>query len=75
MKAAVQEKVEEIRTPATAKESSEKAENTQKADISTSETLKKEPMVEKEKNEKKIEKRKLQLKIMAYSKRQMRRKC
>ena len=56
MKAAVQEKVEEIRTPATAKESSEKAENTQKADISTSETLKKEPMVEKEKNEKKIEK-------------------
>lgn len=56
VKAAVQEKVEEIRTPATAKESSEKAENTQKADISTSETLKKEPMVEKEKNEKKIEK-------------------
>ena len=55
-KAAVQEKVEEIRTPATAKESSEKAENTQKADISTSEPLKKEPMVEKEKNEKKIEK-------------------
>ena len=56
VKAAVQEKVEEIRTPATAKESSEKADNTQKADISTSETLKKEPMVEKEKNEKKIEK-------------------
>ena len=56
VKAAVQEKVEEIRTPATAKESSEKAENTQKVDISTSETLKKEPMVEKEKNEKKIEK-------------------
>ena len=56
VKAAVQEKVEEIRTPATAKESSEKAENMQKADISTSETLKKEPMVEKEKNEKKIEK-------------------
>ena len=56
VKAAVQEKVEEIRTPATAKESSEKAENTQKADISTSETLKKEPMVEKEKNENKIEK-------------------
>ena len=56
VKAAVQEKFEEIRTPATAKESSEKAENTQKADISTSETLKKEPMVEKEKNEKKIEK-------------------
>jgi len=56
VKAAVQEKVEEIRTPATAKESSEKAENTQKADISTSEPLKKEPMVEKEKNEKKIEK-------------------
>ncbi len=56
VKAAVQEKVEEIRTPATAKESSEKAENTQKADISTSETLKKEPMVEKEKNEKKIKK-------------------
>jgi len=56
VKAAVQEKVEEIRTPATAKESSEKAENTQKADISTSETLKKEPMVEKEKNEMKIEK-------------------
>ena len=56
MKAAVQEKFEEIRTPATAKESSEKAENTQKADISTSETLKKEPMVEKEKNETKIEK-------------------
>ncbi|MBF1514545.1 MAG: translation initiation factor IF-2, partial [Prevotella pallens] len=56
VKAAVQEKVEEIRTPATAKESSEKAENTQKADISTSETLKKEPMVEKEKNETKIEK-------------------
>ena len=56
VKAAVQEKVEEIRTLATAKESSEKAENTQKADISTSETLKKEPMVEKEKNEKKIEK-------------------
>ena len=56
VKAAVQEKVEEIRTPATAKKSSEKAENTQKADISTSETLKKEPMVEKEKNEKKIEK-------------------
>ena len=56
VKAAVQEKVEEIQTPATAKESSEKAENTQKADISTSETLKKEPMVEKEKNEKKIEK-------------------
>ena len=56
LKAAVQEKFEEIRTPATAKESSEKAENTQKADISTSETLKKEPMVEKEKNETKIEK-------------------
>ena len=56
VKAAVQEKFEEIRTPATAKKSSEKAENTQKADISTSETLKKEPMVEKEKNEKKIEK-------------------
>ena len=56
VKAAVQEKFEEIRTPATAKESSEKAENTQKADISTSETLKKEPMVEKEKNETKIEK-------------------
>lgn len=56
VKAAVQEKVEEIRTLATAKESSEKAQNTQKADISTSETLKKEPMVEKEKNEKKIEK-------------------
>ena len=56
VKAAVQEKVEEIRTPATAKESSEKAENMQKADISTSETLKKEPMVEKEKNETKIEK-------------------
>ena len=56
VKAAVQEKVEEIRIPATAKESSEKAENTQKADISTSETLKKEPMVEKEKNETKIEK-------------------
>ena len=56
VKAAVQEKVEEIRTPATAKESSEKAKNTQKADISTSETLKKEPMVEKEKNETKIEK-------------------
>ena len=56
VKAAVQEKFEETRTPATAKESSEKAENTQKADISTSETLKKEPMVEKEKNEKKIEK-------------------
>ena len=56
VKAAVQEKFEEIRTPATAKESSEKTENTQKADISTSETLKKEPMVEKEKNEKKIEK-------------------
>ena len=56
VKAAVQEKVEEIRTPATAKESSEKAENTQKVDISTSETLKKEPMVEKEKNETKIEK-------------------
>ena len=56
VKAAVQEKVEEIRTLATAKESSEKAENTQKADISTSETLKKEPMVEKEKNETKIEK-------------------
>ncbi|MBF1489313.1 MAG: translation initiation factor IF-2 [Prevotella pallens] len=56
VKAAVQEKVEEIRTPATAKESSEKAENTQKADISTSETLKKESMVEKEKNETKIEK-------------------
>ena len=56
VKAAVQEKFEEIRTPATAKESSEKSENTQKADISTSETLKKEPMVEKEKNETKIEK-------------------
>ena len=56
VKAAVQEKFEEIRTSATAKESSEKAENTQKADISTSETLKKEPMVEKEKNETKIEK-------------------
>ena len=56
VKAAVQEKFEEIRTPATAKESSEKAENTQKADISTSETLKKEPMVEKEKKETKIEK-------------------
>ena len=56
VKAAVQEKFEEIRIPATAKESSEKAENTQKADISTSETLKKEPMVEKEKNETKIEK-------------------
>ena len=56
VKAAVQEKFEEFRTPATAKESSEKAENTQKADISTSETLKKEPMVEKEKNETKIEK-------------------
>ena len=56
VKAAVQEKFEEIRTPATAKKSSEKAENTQKADISTSETLKKEPMVEKEKNETKIEK-------------------
>ena len=56
VKAAVQEKFEEIRTPATAKESSEKAENMQKADISTSETLKKEPMVEKEKNETKIEK-------------------
>ena len=56
VKAAVQEKFEEIRTPATAKESSEKAENTQKVDISTSETLKKEPMVEKEKNETKIEK-------------------
>ena len=56
VKAAVQEKFEEIRTPATAKESSEKAENTQKADISTSETLKKEPMVEKEKNETNIEK-------------------
>ena len=56
VKAAVQEKFKEIRTPATAKESSEKAENTQKVDISTSETLKKEPMVEKEKNEKKIEK-------------------
>ena len=56
VKAAVQEKFEEIRTPATARESSEKAENTQKADISTSETLKKEPMVEKEKNETKIEK-------------------
>ena len=56
VKVAVQEKFEEIRTPATAKESSEKAENTQKADISTSETLKKEPMVEKEKNETKIEK-------------------
>ena len=56
VKAAVQEKFEEIRTLATAKESSEKAENTQKADISTSETLKKEPMVEKEKNETKIEK-------------------
>ena len=56
VKAAVQEKFEETRTPATAKESSEKAENTQKVDISTSETLKKEPMVEKEKNEKKIEK-------------------
>ena len=56
VKAAVQEKFEETRTPATAKKSSEKAENTQKADISTSETLKKEPMVEKEKNEKKIEK-------------------
>lgn len=56
VKAAVQEKFEEIRTPASAKESSEKAENTQKADISTSETLKKEPMVEKEKNETKIEK-------------------
>ena len=56
VKAAVQEKFEEIRTPATAKESSEKTENTQKADISTSETLKKEPMVEKEKNETKIEK-------------------
>jgi translation initiation factor IF-2 len=56
VKAAVQEKFEETRTPATAKKSSEKAENTQKADISTSETLKKEPMVEKEKNETKIEK-------------------
>ena len=56
VKAAVQEKFKEIRTPATAKESSEKAENTQKVDISTSETLKKEPMVEKEKNETKIEK-------------------
>ena len=56
VKAAVQEKFEEIRTPATAKESSEKAENMQKVDISTSETLKKEPMVEKEKNETKIEK-------------------
>ena len=56
VKAAVQEKFEEIRTPATAKESSEKAENTQKADISTSETLKKEPMVEKEKEEKRNKK-------------------
>ena len=56
VKSAVKEKVEELPNQTITKEKSKKVEVFQKTDISTSETLKKEPMVEKEKEEKRNKK-------------------
>ena len=56
VKYAVKEKVEELPNQTITKEKSKKVEEFQKTDISTSETLKKEPMVEKEKEEKRNKK-------------------
>lgn len=56
VKSAVKEKVEELPNQKITKEKSKKVEEFQKTDISTSETLKKEPMVEKEKEEKRNKK-------------------
>ena len=56
VKSAVKEKVEELPNQTITKEKSKKVEEFQKTDISTSETLKKEPMVEKEKEEKRNKK-------------------
>ena len=56
VKSAVKEKVEELSNQTITKEKSKKVEEFQKTDISTSETLKKEPMVEKEKEEKRNKK-------------------
>lgn len=57
VKSAVKEKVEELPNQTITKEKSKKVEEFQKTDISTSETLKKEPMVEKEKEEKRNKKK------------------
>ena len=56
VKSAVKEKVEELPNQTITKEKSKKVEEFQKTDISTSETLKKEPMVDKEKEEKRNKK-------------------
>ena len=56
VKSAVKEKVEELPNQTITKEKAKKVEEFQKTDISTSETLKKEPMVEKEKEEKRNKK-------------------
>lgn len=56
VKSAVKEKVEELPNQTITKEKSKKVEEFQKTDISISETLKKEPMVEKEKEEKRNKK-------------------
>ena len=56
VKSAVKEKFEELPNQTITKEKSKKVEEFQKTDISTSETLKKEPMVEKEKEEKRNKK-------------------
>ena len=56
VKSAVKEKVKELPNQTITKEKSKKVEEFQKTDISTSETLKKEPMVEKEKEEKRNKK-------------------
>ena len=56
VKSAVKEKIEELPNQTITKEKSKKVEEFQKTDISTSETLKKEPMVEKEKEEKRNKK-------------------
>ena len=56
VKSAVKEKVEELPNQTITKEKSKKVEEFQKTNISTSETLKKEPMVEKEKEEKRNKK-------------------
>lgn len=56
VKSAAKEKIEELPNQTITKEKSKKVEEFQKTDISTSETLKKEPMVEKEKEEKRNKK-------------------
>ena len=56
VKSAVKEKVKELPNQTITKEKAKKVEEFQKTDISTSETLKKEPMVEKEKEEKRNKK-------------------